>query len=203
MRDVAPYDVLDIARYIINKSIELGYPTTNLKLQKLLYYTQLTFLLERGKLCFEDTLVNWRHGPVVRAVYDEYRIYQEREISGVQTEYTELVVKDSLQLVHRTKEFDPSVICRDDRSLIDQLVESYSEYESWDMVEKIHREGVIDVEDVVSQLVIDKAIKSAKEMGIEVLSPEDEDYQGYHTIAGEKIDLDDVFEKMRRSGDIK
>jgi len=46
---------------------------SNLKLQKLLYYAQGTFLAITGDVLFQDEILAWQHGPVVRSVYDEYK----------------------------------------------------------------------------------------------------------------------------------
>lgn len=63
------YNVLDISKYIINKSIEINKPVDNLKLQKLLYYVQAIFLTNSNEPCFVQDIVHWRHGPVVVEAY--------------------------------------------------------------------------------------------------------------------------------------
>ncbi len=46
------YNVIDISSYIIEYSNEIGSPVSNLKLQKLLYYSQAAMLVELGQKCF-------------------------------------------------------------------------------------------------------------------------------------------------------
>lgn len=46
------YNVLDISRYIINYSNDCNYIISNLKLQKLLYFIQVYFLIEAKKTLF-------------------------------------------------------------------------------------------------------------------------------------------------------
>jgi uncharacterized phage-associated protein len=61
----------EVAKYII-KSI----PVDNLKLQKLLYYSQGTHLvLNDGKPLFPENVEAWDYGPVVPEVYREYRSF--------------------------------------------------------------------------------------------------------------------------------
>ncbi len=62
-----------IADYFIALSNERQSPITNLKLQKLVYYAQAWHmaLLER-ELISEDFQA-WVHGPVIPALYNEYR----------------------------------------------------------------------------------------------------------------------------------
>ncbi|WP_312794545.1 type II toxin-antitoxin system antitoxin SocA domain-containing protein [Kocuria sp.] len=59
-------DVNDVAAALIE---EHG-PMDPVKLQKLLYYTQLTDLASRDEPLFEAEIQAWRHGPVVREIYD-------------------------------------------------------------------------------------------------------------------------------------
>lgn len=51
---MAPYDVLDVSRYVIKYSNERDYGISNLKLQKVLYFIQAYFLTntENGTPCF-------------------------------------------------------------------------------------------------------------------------------------------------------
>lgn len=69
------YDVHLIARYVIHRCSQNRRPISNLKLQKILYFIQAEFLVAMNKLCFEDDIEAWSSGPVVPAVYFEYRIY--------------------------------------------------------------------------------------------------------------------------------
>jgi uncharacterized phage-associated protein len=59
----------EVAKYII-KSL----PVDNLKLQKLLYYSQATHLVLHDKSpLFPDPIEAWDYGPVVPPVYREYK----------------------------------------------------------------------------------------------------------------------------------
>lgn len=48
---------------------------SNLKLQKLVYYSQAWYLAITGKPLFDDPIEAWVHGPVVRSLYFDYRAY--------------------------------------------------------------------------------------------------------------------------------
>lgn len=52
---------------------EGGEYISNLKLQKLLYYAQGSFLALTGRPIFDDKILAWQHGPVVESVYYEYK----------------------------------------------------------------------------------------------------------------------------------
>ncbi|GHU51536.1 hypothetical protein FACS1894200_11810 [Spirochaetia bacterium] len=61
----------DVAKYIINTS-----PVDNLKLQKLLYYSQAVYLVQNGKEpLFMDSIEAWDYGPVVPPIYQRYKGY--------------------------------------------------------------------------------------------------------------------------------
>lgn len=54
------YNVIDIAKYVINKSIEMeAPPISNLKLQKILYFIQGEFLSVLRKPAFLEEIQAW------------------------------------------------------------------------------------------------------------------------------------------------
>ena len=54
---------------------DIGDIISNLKLQKLLYYAQAFNLAINNKPLFEEDIIAWEHGPVVKEVYDIYSQY--------------------------------------------------------------------------------------------------------------------------------
>jgi uncharacterized phage-associated protein len=65
---------LSVAGYFIELATESDEDDlTNLKLQKLLYFAQSKYLAQYGKPLFADPIEAWTFGPVVRAVYSEYK----------------------------------------------------------------------------------------------------------------------------------
>lgn len=65
-----------VAQYILVLSNpEIGAITSNLKLQKLLYYAQGVHLAAFDTPLFEDEIVAWKFGPVVEKVYIDYKIH--------------------------------------------------------------------------------------------------------------------------------
>lgn len=75
---------LDIAAYLVNLSAQIGEPLTNMKLQKLLYYSYAWYAVEtKGKTLFEEPIQAWKYGPVVPVVYDAYREYGADNIKEI------------------------------------------------------------------------------------------------------------------------
>lgn len=68
------HSALDIAAWFLNEiDRKAGDSITNLKLQKLVYYAQAWGVTLLGRPLFEENVEAWAHGPVVDAVYQEYK----------------------------------------------------------------------------------------------------------------------------------
>ena len=57
---------------IITYAAQCGFPVTNLKLQKTLYYLQGYYAKAYGESLFSDEIEHWAYGLVVPSVYFEY-----------------------------------------------------------------------------------------------------------------------------------
>lgn len=135
------YNVLDIARYVINYANEKGTPISNIKLQKILYYIQAKFLVEENEKCFEEDVVNWTYGPVIEKAYNEFRTYGHRIICK-QDKYQEIEFDEksrSIQILE--KNFDESKINNKDRLLIQEVIDKYISFEPFKLVKKTHEEN--------------------------------------------------------------
>jgi uncharacterized phage-associated protein len=69
------YSALKVAQYFLSiPDDDAGERVSNLKLQKLLYYSQGYHVATYGvdTPLFVDKLYAWKHGPVVKTVYDNY-----------------------------------------------------------------------------------------------------------------------------------
>lgn len=75
MEKKAPYDAREIAKYIIDYCNNKGYPITNLRLQKTLYFVWVDYYKRTRCHLFNNAISAWYLGPVVTDVYYEYRIY--------------------------------------------------------------------------------------------------------------------------------
>ena len=115
------YNVLDVSKYIVNKSIKIDKPINNLKLQKLLYYVQAIFLTNSNEPCFAQDIIHWRHGPVIAESYSAFRKYFNDNINSKQY-------------------IDTNLIDDSDRELIEYVIEAYKNMDAWDMVAKTIKE---------------------------------------------------------------
>ena len=73
-------EVDKVADYLLVASRERGENLTNLKLQKLLYYSQAWFLSIHDEPLFEGTFQAWVHGPVLTSQYARFKANTWRPI---------------------------------------------------------------------------------------------------------------------------
>ncbi|MFX4243409.1 Panacea domain-containing protein, partial [Aliarcobacter butzleri] len=67
---------INLANYIINKSIDSKKPVSNLQLQKMIYFVNLYYFRLTGAFLLDgEQFEAWQHGPVIPEVYREYATY--------------------------------------------------------------------------------------------------------------------------------
>jgi len=85
-----PYttDAMTVAKWFVDRAnsefIDEGGVAeglTNLKLQKLLYFSQAVSLSLKGEPLFDDKIVAWKFGPVVPTVYEALKIYGNNPVA--------------------------------------------------------------------------------------------------------------------------
>ena len=116
------YNVLTVARYIINRCNENNRTISNLKLQKMLYFVQAEFLVEKGETCFSEKIQAWNFGPVVPEVYQQYKVYGAANIPS------------------RRRLVDRTIISEADKKIIDDMVDECAKYSASELVEITHRQ---------------------------------------------------------------
>ena len=151
------YKVLDVARYIINYSNRNDKSITHLKLQKLIYYVQANFLVNRnGVHCFEENILNWDYGPVINEVYYEFR-GNGKDYLPNQEEYTIIEYDEDIESIKFCeKRFDEKIIMDSDKEMINEVIDSYFQYTAFEMVNKTHGED--PWKSIERNKVIDKEI---------------------------------------------
>lgn len=129
------YSAMDIARYVVNYANEQEMIVSNLKLQKILYFIQMEFLIERKAICFKDDIEAWDFGPVVPAVYREFKKYGALNIPKIIHYYDD---SDGVWNVKKI-EYKPQ-ICEQDRRIIDSVINECSNYSASQLVEITHQQ---------------------------------------------------------------
>lgn len=110
---------LDLAAHIINHCIKIGNPITNLKLQKILYFLDMTYLVNVKKRLINENFEAWQYGPVVKEVYDKYSSYAASPIE------LEQAFKEELPDGYEKK--------------ITNKIETLANTRAWDLVDISHK----------------------------------------------------------------
>lgn len=123
---MTPTTASAIADYFIYIANETGSYISNLKLQKLVYYAQAWHLAVYNAPLFDEDFEAWVHGPVIPALYYEYKqfgwkpILKEVERPSFSQELQELLDEvtdeyfacDAFELEQMTHQEDPWIEAR-------------------------------------------------------------------------------------------
>lgn len=101
-----------VADYLIMKAHNEGEIITNKRLQKLLYYVQAWSLAVKGEKIFDNKIEAWIHGPAIKEVYLEYKVFGAAPI-------TKKVTDDMV------REINPET-----KAFIDEVWSVYSKYDT-------------------------------------------------------------------------
>lgn len=116
-----------VADYFIALSNETQSLITNLKLQKLVYYAQAWHLAMHNKPLFEEEMEAWIHGPVLPALYENYKKFSWKPIER------EDLQEGSLDRI--ISEFDSKA-----RNLLNEVAEEYFGLTAYELERLTHNE---------------------------------------------------------------
>ena len=68
-----PYDARDIANFFIDRAKHDRISLTHMSLQKILYFAHAWYLVKFDQPLVGQPFEAWKHGPVVRVVYDQLK----------------------------------------------------------------------------------------------------------------------------------
>lgn len=97
------------------------YIVSNLKLQKILYFIQAKFLVEKNTPCFSEKIEAWTFGPVIPEVHQQYKIFGNAHIPCVDVQ-------------------DDFKISEQDKVLTDNMIDKCSKFTASQLVEITHRQ---------------------------------------------------------------
>jgi len=130
------YNVMDVARFVINYGNDKGYIISNLKLQKILYFIQVHFLAftPSHKPCFNEDIEAWNFGPVIPEVYHEFKQFGSGKIPPIKEYYDFSNGVWDIKL----KSFSEDLIDSKDREIIISMVDLCSQRSASDLVRITH-----------------------------------------------------------------
>lgn len=120
---MADYKAMDIAKWFLayNQDNPEFNDITPLKLQKLLYYAFGTYYALTDKKLFEEPIVAWQHGPVVKNVYQAYRHFKNKPIS-----FDEVFSYDKFT--------------QEDKEILESVYDRFGQYSAWKLRNMTHAE---------------------------------------------------------------
>lgn len=131
---------MDIADYIILKANELNKPIPNFKLQNIMYFLNVEYLLETNHdLITDNKFEKWSYGFTIKQVHHQYAQYGGYEIKEVPT-YTYLV-RENGQFEVKKYDFDEEDFRSSNAEIakfIDINLEHFLGFDLYYLVEKTH-----------------------------------------------------------------
>ncbi|QRN40601.1 MAG: DUF4065 domain-containing protein [Neisseriaceae bacterium] len=116
------YEVADYFLSLCDQE-DSGDLISNLKIQKLVYYAQGFSLAINNRPLFKEEIRAWKHGPVVKELYDKYRKYG----SGA-------LPTDDLNINHNN-------FSEEDKKLLDDVYDVYGQFSAWKLRNMTHEEA--------------------------------------------------------------
>lgn len=116
-----------------------------MKLQKLMYYAQALHLRVLSRPLLDDNFARWKFGPVIPAIYHEFKDYGYKPILSMATT---LAVEDGGYIVHVPK------IPSEDKtawSLVDAVISRYGSMSAELLSERTHQPGSAWAEGLVGE----------------------------------------------------
>lgn len=108
-----------LARYLVKSYEQFSnsqFESSELKLQKLMYFAQKESLALTGEPIFSEEFKGWRHGPVLQ----ELRFFFEENFRSFDA---------AIDKVNDTQKF-----------VIDNVINKYAQYEAWALADMSHKE---------------------------------------------------------------
>lgn len=119
-----------ILKYLLYKYLFDGEPVTNLKIQKVLYFVHVWYLVTFGKSCFSDKFQAWPLGPVLPTIYSQLAKYGSSPIDD------EFMLQDEKELEDIKKELGSDLV-----QLIDEVYEKYGTLSAFQLVNITHNDS--------------------------------------------------------------
>lgn len=122
---------IDVARYFItlndNECQDEKSDLSKLKIQKLLYYAQGYYLALYNKPLFDEKILAWQHGPVVKEVYKDLKPLNPKN-NFIPTD------------INKMEEDEIKKLGKNEKELIEDVFQLMGQYSAWRLRDKTHQE---------------------------------------------------------------
>lgn len=126
---------IDIAKYILTL-----LPTTQLKLQKLVYLIYEKHLVDTGVPLFKEPILAWKHGPVTKSLYEEFREYGSSTIPYEEDDNV-IITSEEIAVNPSYMRIFSSECGLTALNVVHDIIETYKGYSAWELVDLTHRTG--------------------------------------------------------------
>ncbi|MBN1950301.1 MAG: SocA family protein [Bacteroidales bacterium] len=116
------YSALWIANYFLDKAFREGVEMTPMKLVKMVYLAHGWNMAITNNPLINEQVHAWRYGPVIRSVYDTYKVYGSNQIRQI--------------FGNPSPDLDP-----DTRKVLDKVWEVYKKYDGLQLSTLTHETG--------------------------------------------------------------
>jgi len=114
-----------VANYFMSLSEpDLGDAMTHLKLQKLVYYSQGVYIALKDTRLFSEKIYHWKHGPVVKELYDLLKHHAANPVSPIQGDDAKTEVLSSYQ-----------------KEILNDVYDVYGQFSAWKLRNMTHNES--------------------------------------------------------------
>lgn len=125
-----------IADDIIAEANALNKPINNMKLQKIMFFLNVKYLLDNNtELITYSSFEKWSYGPAIKSVYKLYSSYYGKPIIKI-LDYKYLTKSDGEYIV-RTYRFSKTDLDIATREFIKDNLKLFIDYDAFDLVKKI------------------------------------------------------------------
>ena len=127
------YPAFSIAKYFIRKGIDDSRPVTNMKLQKLIYFSHGWHLAYTGEPLIDEFVEAWQYGPVVPSIYHSFKSLGNLPIDKPEfIEHVERTLNGELTRVELSAE---------DVAFLDDIWQSHKDFTGRELSSITHLEG--------------------------------------------------------------
>lgn len=145
--DVVPIDDIDIFKTFISEDLSVAaldvanlitanLKCTHLKLQKLLYLFYCKYLTIYKERPFDEKFYAWQYGPVIKEVYDKYKVYGRQVLEHEDDDTT--INKDSSFILSVSSRFSKTPKHRKIVKTLNDVIAEFGEMDAFTLVDITH-----------------------------------------------------------------
>ena len=125
----APYDVRDVANYLLDYADSKGMGLSITSLLKIVYFAHGWHLVQFNKPLIGQSFEAWQHGPVVRVLYDAFKMMSGSRITMRASKFS----VEQRRYILANDDLSASV-----RELLESVLLAYGSYHPFELSEMTH-----------------------------------------------------------------